>query len=100
MSCNELVFAHILSTRTLDLEKTKMTRIAYAAAASIAFIATYSLSPLVAVGIAAVGAAVITGMIAVALRQAETREIEHVMNIIDACTVADRQAAGPLRLVS
>ena len=77
-----------------------MTRIAYAAAASIAFIATYSLSPLVAVGIAAVGAAVITGMIAVALRQAETREIEHVMNIIDACTVADRQAAEPLRLVS
>lgn len=77
-----------------------MTRIAYAAAASIAFIATYSLSPLVAVGIAAVGAAVITGMIAVALRQAEIREIEHVMNIIDACTVADHQAVEPLRLVS
>lgn len=77
-----------------------MTRIAYAAAASIAFVATYSLSPLLAVGLAAVGAAVLTGMIAVALRQAELREIEHVMNIIDACASADRETAAPLRLVS
>jgi len=77
-----------------------MTRIAYAAAASLAFIATYSLSPLVAVGIAAIGAAVITGMFAIALRQAEMREIEHVMTIIDACAAADHEAARPLRLVS
>ena len=77
-----------------------MPRIAYAAAASLAFIATYSLSPLVAVGLAAIGAAVITAAIAIALRQAELREIEHVMTIIDACTAADHEAARPLRLVS
>jgi F0F1-type ATP synthase membrane subunit c/vacuolar-type H+-ATPase subunit K len=77
-----------------------MTRIAYAAVASIAFIATYSLSPLLAVGIAAFGAAVMTAIIAVALRQAEMREIEHVMTIIDACAAADHQAVEPLRLVS
>ena len=77
-----------------------MNRIAYAAAASIAFVATYSLSPLFAVALAAAGAAVLTAMIAVALRQAEQREIEHVMNIIDACTIAERTAVEPLRLVS
>jgi hypothetical protein len=77
-----------------------MTRIALAAVASIAFIATYSLSPLLAVAIAAVGAAVLTSVIAVSLRQAELREIEHVMNIIDACAVSDRQIAEPIRMVS
>ena len=77
-----------------------MTRIALAAVASIAFIATYSLSPLLAVAIAAVGASVLTAVIAVSLRQAELREIEHVMNIIDACAVSDRQIAEPMRMVS
>ena len=77
-----------------------MTRIAIAAVASIAFIATYSLSPLLAVAIAAVGAAVLTAVIAVSLRQAELREIEHVMSIIDACAVSDRQVAEPIRMVS
>lgn len=77
-----------------------MTRIAYAAAASIAFVATYSLSPLFAVGLAAAGAAVITAMIAVSLRQAEMREIEHVMDVIEACAINDREAVEPLRLVS
>lgn len=77
-----------------------MTHIAYAAAASIAFVATYSLSPLFAVGLAAVGAAVLTAMIAVALRQAELHEIEHVMDVIDACAMSERTAAEPLRLVS
>jgi uncharacterized BrkB/YihY/UPF0761 family membrane protein len=77
-----------------------MTRIALAAAASIAFVATYSLSPLLAVAIAAVGAAVLTATIAISLRQAELREIEHVMNIIDSCGSNERLVAEPIRLVS
>jgi uncharacterized BrkB/YihY/UPF0761 family membrane protein len=77
-----------------------MTRIALAAAASIAFAAIYSLSPLIAVAIASVGAAALTATIAISLRQAELREIEHVMNIIDACAIADRQVAEPVRMVS
>ena len=77
-----------------------MNRIALAAAASIAFAATYSLSPLLAVAISAVGAVVLTAAIAISLRQAELREIEHVMSIIDACAAADRQVAEPIRLVS
>ena len=77
-----------------------MTRIALAAAASIIFVATYSLSPLLAVAIASVGAAVLTAAIAVSLRQAELHEIEHVMDIIDSCTVADRRVAEPIRMVS
>ena len=77
-----------------------MTRIAVVATASIAFIATYAMSPLFAVAIAAIGAAALTATIAVALRQAELREIEHVMDIIDACAVAERQTPEPIRLVS
>ena len=77
-----------------------MNRIALAAAASVAFIGTYSLSPLLAVAIAAVGAAVLTAVIAVSPRQAELREIEHVMSIIDACAAADRQVVEPVRMVS
>jgi hypothetical protein len=77
-----------------------MTRIALAAAASVVFVATYALSPLFAVAIAAVGAAALTAMIAISLRQAELSEIEHVMAIIDACAVSERQAAEPMRLVS
>ena len=78
-----------------------MTRIALAAAASIVFVATYALSPLFAVAIAAVGAAALTATIAISLRQAELREIEHVMDIIEACTAAEReQAPEPIRLVS
>lgn len=77
-----------------------MTRIALAAAATVAFAATYSLSPLVAVAIASIGAVALTAAIAVSLRQAELREIEHVMSIIDACAVADRHSTEPVRLVS
>jgi uncharacterized BrkB/YihY/UPF0761 family membrane protein len=77
-----------------------MTRIALAAAASIAFAAIYSLSPLIAVAMASVGAAVLTAAIAISLRQAELREIEHVMDIIDSCAIADRQVPEPVRLVS
>ncbi len=77
-----------------------MTRIALAAAASVVFVATYALSPLFAVAIAAIGAAALTATIAISLRQAELREIEHVMDIIDACAVSERHAAEPMRLVS
>ena len=77
-----------------------MTRIALAAIASLAFVATYSLSPLVAVAIAAIGAAVLTAMVASSLHQAELREVEYVMEIIDACAASDRTAPEPLRLVS
>ena len=77
-----------------------MTRIALAAVASIAFIATYSLSPLLAVAIAALGAAVLTAYIATSLRQAELREIEHVMTIIDSCAAVERSIPEPVRLVS
>ena len=77
-----------------------MTRIAIAAAASLAFVATYSLSPLAAVAIAAMGAAVLTAFIAIGIRHAEQREIEHVMNIIDACDVAEPFHIEPIRLVS
>ena len=77
-----------------------MTRIALAAAASIVLVATYSLSPLLAVAIAAAGAAVLTAAVAISLRQAELREIEHVMDIIDACASTDRQMAEPIRMVS
>lgn len=77
-----------------------MTRIALAAAASIAFAATYSLSPLLAVAIAAMGAAALTAAVAISLRQAEAREIEHVMSIIDACNMPEREIREPIRLVS
>lgn len=77
-----------------------MTRIAIAAAASLAFVATYSLSPLAAVAIAAMGAAVLTAFIAIGIRDAEQREIEHVMTIIDACDVAELFHTEPIRLVS
>jgi len=77
-----------------------MTRIASATIVSLAFVATYSLSPLVAVAIAAIGAAVLTAMVASSLHQAEAREIEHVMDIIDACAVSDHALPEPLRLVS
>jgi hypothetical protein len=77
-----------------------MIRTAYAAAASIALVATYSLSPLFAVALAAAGAAVLTAMIAISLREAERSEIEHVMSIIDACAVTEHETAEPLRLVS
>ena len=77
-----------------------MTRIAIAAVASLVFVATYSLSPLVAVAIAAMAAAVLTAFIAIGIREAEQREIAHVMNIIDACDVTEPFAAEPIRLVS
>ena len=77
-----------------------MTRIAIAAAASLAFVATYSLSPLAAVALAAMGAAVLTAFIAIGIRNAERREIEHVMTIIDACDIADSFDVEPIRLVS
>ena len=77
-----------------------MTRLALAAAASVLLVTAYSLSPLVAVTIAAVGAATLTAAVALALRQAEHEEIEHVMDIIDSCVAAEHPIAEPIRLVS
>jgi hypothetical protein len=77
-----------------------MTRLALAAAGSVIFIAAYSLSPLVAVALAATGAAILTAVVALSLRQSEIEEIEHVMGIIDACVATERRSPEPLRLVS
>ena len=77
-----------------------MTHLALASVASIIFIATYALSPLVAVAIAAIGAALLTASIAMSLQHAERQEIDHVMTIIDACVAADYQMQEPVRLVS
>jgi Flp pilus assembly protein TadB len=77
-----------------------MTRLALAAAATAVFIAAYSLSPLIAVGIAAIGAALLTAAVAISLRQAELKEIEHVMEIIEACVVSEREAPEAARIAS
>ena len=77
-----------------------MTRLALAATASVIFVAAYSLSPLVAVAIAAAGAAVLTAAVAMSLRQAEMDEVEHVMTIIDACVATERKSPELMRLVS
>lgn len=77
-----------------------MTRLALAAAASVLLVTAYSLSPLVAVSIAALGAATLTAAVAMALRQAERDEIEHVMDIIDSCVAAEGPMPEPVRLVS
>jgi hypothetical protein len=77
-----------------------MTRLALAAAASVIFVATYSLSPLLAVAIAAIGAALLTASIAMSIRHSENQEIEHIMTIIDACVVAEQHSHEPVQLVS
>jgi hypothetical protein len=77
-----------------------MTRLATAAAASVILITAYSLSPLVAVTIAAVAAAALTAAIALSLRQAEREEIDHVMDIVETCVASERSMAEPVRLVS
>lgn len=77
-----------------------MTRLALAAAATVIFIAAYSLSPLIAVGIASIGAAMLTAAVAMSLRQSERKEIEHVMSIIEACVVNEREQPEPARMVS
>jgi hypothetical protein len=77
-----------------------MTRLALAAAATVVFIGAYSLSPLIAVGIAAIGAAFLTAAVAISLRQAERNEIEHVMEIIEACVVSEREAPEAAQMAS
>jgi hypothetical protein len=70
-----------------------------AAAISTGFAGIYNISPLTAVGIAAVCAAAATIAVAVLLRRAERAEIAHVMQIIDACAAME-ECPEPARLVS
>jgi len=77
-----------------------MTRLAIAASSSVLLVTAYSFSPLIAVTIAALGAALLTAAIAISLRQAEREEIEHVMDIIDSCVAAERSSPEPARMVS
>jgi hypothetical protein len=77
-----------------------MTRLATAAASSIVLVTAYSVSPLVAVALASIAAAVLTGAIALSLRQAEREEIAHVMDIVDSCVASDERAPQQVRLVS
>jgi hypothetical protein len=77
-----------------------MTRLAIAAAASVILVTAYSVSPLIAVTIAAIAAAALTAAIALSLRQAEREEIDRVMDIVETCVASDRSMAEPIRLVS
>jgi len=77
-----------------------MTRLALAAAGSAILVAAYSLSPLVAVAVAAIGATALMAVIAMVLQQAEREEVERVMTIIDACVESESRPLEPVRLVS